>query len=267
MKYHLAIAAIFKNENAYLREWIEFHHLVGFDHFYLYDNDGGEEARTLLTEYVEAGLVTRHPWTHFDGTRHDSATRFGGRDKNHMAFGHAAAQHREHCDWLMKIDIDEFLMPTDEETVVPIIDSYDRDKVRGLQLPRVNFGDGGHREKPEGLVIESYTRRELQTSDHKDLANTRFLNNNRFKNSAHSWGYRFLSGGHKILRDEIKGLRINHYYTKSLEESLLRQNMMATRPKTEAQFTEQNQGLNEVVDESMLRFVPELKKRFSPPAV
>lgn len=39
--------------------------------------------------------------------------------------------------------------------------------------------------------------------------------------------------------------------------------MMATHPKTETQFTKQNQALNEVVDESMLRFVPELKKRLS----
>ena len=35
MKSRLAIAAIFKHENAYLREWIEFHRLVGFDHFFL----------------------------------------------------------------------------------------------------------------------------------------------------------------------------------------------------------------------------------------
>ena len=45
MKSRLAIAAIFKHENDYLQEWIEFHRLVGFDHFFLYDNDGSEETR------------------------------------------------------------------------------------------------------------------------------------------------------------------------------------------------------------------------------
>ena len=261
MKSRLAIAAIFKHENAYLREWIEFHRLVGFDHFFLYDNDGRDETQALLKGYEDAGIVTRHPWMHLDGTRHDSRTPFGGRDKNHMAFGHAAAHHRNDCEWLMKVDIDEFVMPTEEESVLPLIGAYKREETRGLQLPRVNFGDGGHRTKPDGLVIESYTRREKEISDHKDLANTLFLSNNRFKNSAHSWAYRPFSGGRKIPQGEIKGLRINHYYTKSLEECLLRQNMMQTRPKTEAEFTEQNRGLNEVVDEDMLRFVPELKKR------
>ena len=266
MKSRLAIAAIFKHENDYLQEWIEFHRLVGFDHFFLYDNDGSEETRALLQGYTDSGLVTLHPWTHLDNTRHDSVTRFGGRDKNHMAFGHAATHHRDDCDWLMKVDIDEFVMPTDSESVRSVIDRYDRDEIKGLQLPRVNFGDGGHRDKPEGLVVESYTRREQEISDHKDLANTRFLSDNRFKNSAHSWGYRFLGGGRKVSLGEIEGLRINHYYTKSLEECLLRQNMMLTRPKTEDEFIEQNRHLNEVVDESMLRFVPELKKRIDHPS-
>jgi len=266
MKSRLAIATIFKHENAYLREWIEFHHMVGFDHFFLYDNDGSEESRALLQGYEEAGLVTRHPWTHLDGTRHDSVTRFGGRDKNHMAFGHAATHHRNDCEWLMKVDIDEFVMPTEEESVLATVDGYDRNKIKGLQLPRINFGDGGHRKKPDGLVVESYTHREREISDHKDLANTHFLSDNRFKNSAHSWAYRLTAGGKKIPQREIRGLRINHYYTKSLEECLLRQNMMLTRPKTETEFTQQNQGLNEVIDESMLRFVPELKKRLALPS-
>lgn len=263
MKFHLTIAAIFKNENDYLREWIEFHQMVGIDHFFLYDNDGGEEARSLLQGYEDAGLVTRHPWMHLDESRHNSATRFGGRDKNHMAFGHAATHHREECDWLMKIDIDEFLMPTEESNLLPLIDRYDRKKVKGLEIPRINFGDGGHRVNPKGLVIESYTRREQEISDHKDLANTDFLTDNRFKNSAHSWAYRRFARGRKTPRREVEGLRINHYYTKSLEECLLRQNMMMTRPKTETQFIEQNRGLNEKVDEGMLRFVPELKKRLA----
>ena len=34
----LAIAAIMKNEGLYLKEWLDFHILVGVDKFYLYDN-------------------------------------------------------------------------------------------------------------------------------------------------------------------------------------------------------------------------------------
>ena len=105
MKHHLAIAAIFKHENPYLEEWIEYHLLVGCDHLYLYDNDGSDEVRELLAPYFRAGVVSHHPFTWINVTRHDRPTHFGGRDKNHVAFGHAARHYRREFDWIMKIDI------------------------------------------------------------------------------------------------------------------------------------------------------------------
>ena len=36
--HYLAICAIYRDEAPYLREWIEFHRLVGVEHFFLYDN-------------------------------------------------------------------------------------------------------------------------------------------------------------------------------------------------------------------------------------
>jgi len=261
MAHHLVIAAIFKNENAYLGEWLEFHRLVGVDHFHLYDNDGGEEARALLAPYEKSGVVTRHDWTHLDGTRHDRPTRFGGRDKNHLAFGHAARHHRHECDWMLKIDIDEFLVPLAGESVVPLLAGYDRSRVKGIQVPRINFGHSGHDTKPPGLVIESYLEREAEVSDHKDIANTRFLSDNDWMNSAHRWGYRWFRGGRLVRPAAVGDLRIHHYYTKSWEESQRRQNMMRTRPGTRADFEKQNAHLNDVHDDTMLRFAESVRER------
>ncbi|VFM99178.1 MAG: Glycosyltransferase family 92 [Candidatus Kentron sp. G] len=36
-RYFLVFATNFKDENTYLREWLEYHLLVGVEHFYLYD--------------------------------------------------------------------------------------------------------------------------------------------------------------------------------------------------------------------------------------
>jgi hypothetical protein len=35
---YLSICAIFRHEAPYLREWIEFHKLIGAERFFLYDN-------------------------------------------------------------------------------------------------------------------------------------------------------------------------------------------------------------------------------------
>ena len=37
--YDLSVCAIFKDEASYLKEWIEYHKLVGVQHFYLYENE------------------------------------------------------------------------------------------------------------------------------------------------------------------------------------------------------------------------------------
>lgn len=261
MTFNLAIAAIFKNENPYLLEWIEFHRLVGVEHFYLYDNDGGDSARALLAPYEAEGLVTRHNWTHLDGTRHDRPTHFGGRDKNHMAFGHAAKHHRTECAWLLKIDIDEFLLPREGSTIPPLLESFDPSRVKGIRIPRVDFGHSGHRERPKGLVIENYLERESRPSDYKELANARFLNDNRWMNSAHHWSYRLSSRAKRVNADEVNSMWVYHYYTKSLAESMQRQNMMRTRPTSVDQWEAQNAELNAVHDESMLRFGPEVERR------
>lgn len=257
----VSIAAIFKAENPYLLEWIEFHRAVGVQYFYLYDNDGGEEAKNLLKPYVEQGIVIRNDWVQYDGTRHDGPTPWKTRNKAHFAFAHAAVHYKHRQDWLMKIDVDEFLVPLDgEDTIGAVLARYDRKRVKGLKIPRINFGDCGHETKPDGLVIESYTKREAVYSDHKDLANCAFLDSNRFCNSSHKWSYAWWKPGKVVKPHAVSGLRVNHYYTKSREEYFSRQNTSRGRPLTEEGFRDKVAGRNGVEDTDLLRFVPAVER-------
>ena len=61
-KYNVSICGIFKNEGKYLREWIEFHKIVGVEHFYLYNNNSEDNFREILEPYIEDGLVTLVEW-------------------------------------------------------------------------------------------------------------------------------------------------------------------------------------------------------------
>ena len=45
---YLAATAIFKNEAAYLAEWIEFYRLIGVEHIYLYDNCSTDNPKAVL---------------------------------------------------------------------------------------------------------------------------------------------------------------------------------------------------------------------------
>ena len=51
-KYNVAICAIFKNEGPYLKEWLEFNHLIGIEHFFMYNNNSEDNYLELLNPYI-----------------------------------------------------------------------------------------------------------------------------------------------------------------------------------------------------------------------
>lgn len=61
-QYKVSVCAIFKNEAPYLREWIEFNHIVGVDHFFLYNNNSEDNYEEIIEPYVKKGIVTLIQW-------------------------------------------------------------------------------------------------------------------------------------------------------------------------------------------------------------
>src|ERR1700733_4250019 len=61
-KYQLAICAIFRDEAPYLKEWIEFHKLVGVEHFYLYNNCSEDDYSAVLQTYIDQEEVELIQW-------------------------------------------------------------------------------------------------------------------------------------------------------------------------------------------------------------
>src|SRR6187431_1294722 len=56
-KYTVCLCGIFKNEAKFLDEWIQFHLVVGIDHFYLYNNNSDDNYYEILKPYIEKGFV------------------------------------------------------------------------------------------------------------------------------------------------------------------------------------------------------------------
>jgi hypothetical protein len=63
---YLSALAIFRQEDPWLNEWLNYHIHVGIEHFYLlnHDIDAGDpgcKSDAILKPYVEKGLVTNIP--------------------------------------------------------------------------------------------------------------------------------------------------------------------------------------------------------------
>jgi len=154
-KYNLSVCAIFKNESNFLREWIEYHCLVGVDHFYLYSNNTTDRSVDILRPYIRKGLVTLVYWP-------DVLKDYEMKEYSFLwplacqvpAYENAAKFRAIHeTKWLACLDIDEFLVPSDATHLMEILQKYEEHPAVILSS---EFFDSSKIETPRReLVIES----------------------------------------------------------------------------------------------------------------
>ena len=97
-----------------LREWIEFHLLAGFDHFYLYDNSGAHTNGSNLEFIVDMypSKVTRIEWPSIvcnnNIPAHDSS---GERSSQYAAENSCRTRIAPFTEWIAVFDTDEYFVP------------------------------------------------------------------------------------------------------------------------------------------------------------
>jgi hypothetical protein len=120
--YNITVVAITQSEHAYLEEWIEYHRLIGVDHFCIYDNNDNNDTKTVLQPYIEKGIVeyvkwpNRWPNTHFT---------IGCQP---YAYEDALFKLVRKTKWISFIDTDEFILPTKYLTLNETLDIEYEDK-------------------------------------------------------------------------------------------------------------------------------------------
>jgi hypothetical protein len=148
IRYELTACLKFKNAARFLSEWIEFHQMVGFEHFYLYNNNSTDDYRRALGPYCEEGSVTLYEWP--------DTPAFPKSDE------HCLANHGHEARWIAFLDDDEFLFPVQGTDVRNILKRYQA--YPALAVHWVMFGSSGHMRRPEGLVLENYLLRQQNVS-------------------------------------------------------------------------------------------------------
>jgi hypothetical protein len=274
-KGYLALAAIVKNEASYLLEWIEFHRLVGIEHIYLYDNGSTDNTPSVVEPYVAQRFVTLMPWSSFDATALPQ----------YQAYAHALCNFGPYWRWLSFIDADEFIFPLQSDSLQDALTAYEDLPVIALQWHM--FGTSGHKVRPEGLVIENYTRRaRLPTPRHGErLCKWKSIVDPTQVNGVISPHTFSLLDGRLGAFDENRQwfnreervnapsriFRLNHYFTKSEEElaakvakgSACRRPTDNSRPKGWALERADLVDADTVLDEEILRFVTPLRQRLA----
>lgn len=220
--YNVSICAIFKNEAPYLREWIEFNHIIGIEHFYLYNNNSEDDYESVLKPYIESGLVTLIDWPQ--------------NQKQMECYMECIDNYASKTKWLGFIDIDEFIVPKSTDSIYEFLKPFEK-KAGSVNIYWRLFGTSGKVDRNlTGFVCEDFITCWSKYCDiGKCFYNTAFQFD---KNSKHSlqlhhkfWAnykgmdippvnifHKLCVGNRNIAKTNDFPIQINHYFTKSYKE-------------------------------------------------
>jgi hypothetical protein len=140
------VCSVFRDEAAYLAEWIELHRLVGVEHFFLYDSFSGDSSRTVLNPWVRAGVVTLTDCSNPHGAAGQA-----------WVYADALERARGRTRWLAFIDIDEFLFSPQMGMLAGLLPDYEIHP--GVVVNWQVYGSSGLDTSQPGLVIETFVKR------------------------------------------------------------------------------------------------------------
>lgn len=98
------LCAIAKNENRYIREWVEHYRYIGITKIIIYDNNDNERFDDVILDYISMGFVE------VIDIRNDGLSRIGYQNG---VMKHCFENYGKDYDWFCHFDIDEFFTATD----------------------------------------------------------------------------------------------------------------------------------------------------------
>ena len=254
----LAVVSIMKNEGQYLKEWLDFHILVGVNKFYLYDNESDDNTKEVLKPYIERGIVEYTYWP--------------GKAQQMISYKDAVDRHSNDVRWMAFIDLDEFVFPVKYHNIVDFLMSLPR--FEALILGWMIYGSSGKLKKEDGLVIERFKHHADKTWGVKSIVNPRMMVKMTNPHTFFVAGFTIDENGRKLgFIDQTNNppscdlIRCNHYVTKSYEEFISRcskgdacSSNIKDSPKFKAQQRFDIHNRNEIYDDIMDKFIEKLKQ-------
>ena len=137
----ILLCCIGRNENKYIREFIEHYYTLGVTNICLFDNnrDGEEHFEEVINDYISNGYVILKNYRNRNVCQLD-------------AYNECYAEYNDKYDWIMFFDLDEFILLTNER-YVNLQDYLSSDFLNDYDMIHVNwliYGDNNN------LYYENY---------------------------------------------------------------------------------------------------------------
>lgn len=257
-KYELAACAMFQNEAEWIKEWIEYHKLVGVQHFYLFDNGSTDNFLSVLFPYILTGEVELYQFPIVGQNQQDYLVI-----QKHL-INQSIQMAKNKAKWLAIIDLDEFIVPMKNNELRVVLKKYE--KFGGVYANWLMFGTSHVEKIPQGiLMIEALnhcavgpviTGKSIVRPERVEACtNPHYMRYKEPYYQVNTNKTRFEKNNCPVAGDQ---LLIFHYYTRDVDHLI---NVKIPRrakwtPIDPVQHIEQMESLNQTINLSMQRFVP-----------
>ncbi len=267
-KKFLTVMAMMRGEERSLVEWVEFHRLMGVEHFILYDNGNYDLSRKILAQQIAEGVVTLVPFPDiYDDRLRKRHGLWKMQSMQSLTYGDFLVRYRHNTTWALKIDLDEYVYPlkgSGYETIIDYLQEVDKnDAYMEIRVPSIRFGSCAHVEPPDDLVIASYDMRYPTVDRSKSMGKTKYMLH-RYYNTAHDYHYH-ICGKKRIFEDKV--LMLNHYDLKSKKEYFRKKKINSkgylAGKENEKRFELINSRCTTKDNLGIKRFLPTLRQRLA----
>ena len=145
----ITLGLVAKDESKYLKEWILYHKLIGINNFSIYLHNNTDNSANVL---FDLGVNIKNV----------SSESLGFEVKNKL---YTEIIQEANTEFVCCLDIDEFIVLPEYEDIRDFLSSSLYDGFGGIVLHQNIFGSNDHKESPEGLVIDNYTKRHPDNFD------------------------------------------------------------------------------------------------------
>lgn len=213
------LCAIAKQENLYIKEWVDYHLNLGFDHITIYDNNntGGERISDVVSGDMRVDVVD------FRGKTQKSC------ETQVEAYNHCY-RNASNYTWVLFIDIDEFLWFKDYANVKTFLSQNWVRRANVIRFHWKCYSDGEQLRYEDRPVMERFTQpcENAEVNFHTKQMYRTNLGSLRIVNVHYSTNVSYIfypdgkpapyttSTKDSSVHDEVA--HIKHYVTKSLEE-------------------------------------------------
>ncbi len=207
MKYEFTVAAMFKNEEHALAEWIEHYLYHGAQHIFLIDDDSDDNSVGIIQKYIREkdGFITlfhANKWPMHLGRQRDIY--------NHFIL---PLINEKISKWMLICDLDEFMW---SRLYVDLKDALRTcSRLSQIQVNHTFFGSSGHIQQPSS-VVKHFTFRENTPS----ILLKYFVNSDYKFSSLNIHNATYVNGDDSVntfikLDNENEYFVLNHYKLQS----------------------------------------------------